>query len=66
MMVVKKLTYAQALAEVEDIVSRIQKEEYSIDELAEKVKRVSSLIAFCREKLRETDDEVCKVISGME
>lgn len=65
-MVVKKLTYAQALAEVEDIVSRIQKEEYSIDELAEKVKRVSSLIAFCREKLRETDDEVSKVISGME
>ncbi len=62
----KKQTYAQALAEVEEIVGKIQNEEYSIDELAEKVKRVSVLISFCREKLRETDEEVSKIIETME
>ena len=63
----KKQTYAQALSEIEDIVTRIQNEEYSIDELAEKVKRVSvfnQLLAA--KKLRETDEEVNKIIETME
>jgi len=62
----KKQTYSQALTEIEEIVTRIQNEEFTIDELAEKVKRVSLLISFCREKLRETDDEVSKIIDTME
>ena len=62
----KKGTYAQALAEMEEIIANIQNEKYTIDELSEKVRRVSQLIVFCKEKLRETDDEIEKVINQMD
>jgi exodeoxyribonuclease VII small subunit len=62
----KKGTYAQALAEMEEIITNIQSEKYTIDELSEKVRRVSQLITFCKDKLRETDDEINKVIKQMD
>ena len=51
----KELTYSQALAELEKIISRIESEEVDVDALAEQVKRASVLIRFCREKLQRTE-----------
>ena len=62
----KELTYSQALAELEDIISRIESEEVDIDALAEKVKRASVLIRFCREKLKSTEEDVKSVLSDSE
>jgi len=61
----RELTYSQALSELEKIVSEIESEEVDIDILAEKIKRASFLITFCKEKLRTADDEVKKVLSTM-
>jgi exodeoxyribonuclease VII small subunit len=65
-MVPKKITYREALEEVETILAGIENEELEIDELSEKVKRVAFLLRFCREKLHNTSEEVEKILGEME
>lgn len=65
-MVPKKITYREAIEEVELILSQIEKEEPDIDELSEKVKRVAYLLRLCREKLHKTSEEVEKILGEME
>jgi exodeoxyribonuclease VII small subunit len=62
----RELTYSQALNELEKIVTDIESEEVDVDVLAEKIKRASFLITFCKGKLRTAEDEVKKVLSEME
>lgn len=62
----KKLTYNQAVSEIEDILQRMENEELDVDELSAKVKRVSELVRFCRDKLKSTEDEVEKVLKEMD
>jgi exodeoxyribonuclease VII small subunit len=52
------LTYANALQEVQIIVQHLQEGQIGMDELAEKLRRAAELIRFCREKLRQTEQEV--------
>ncbi len=58
----KTLTYEKALQELEQIVSEIENEEIAVDELSEKVKRASKLIAVCKAKLMKTEEEVMKIL----
>ncbi len=51
----KNETYQSALAELQGLVDQLQSNEIAIDELAERVERAKTLIAFCREKLRNTE-----------
>jgi exodeoxyribonuclease VII small subunit len=60
------MTYSLALTELEKIISEIESEEINVDILAEKVKRASDLIRFCKGKLRNTEEEVKKVLSEIE
>lgn len=62
----KKLTYQDALQEIEEILKKIEGNELDIDELAEKVKRVSFLLKFCKDKLQKTNEEVEKILNEME
>ena len=62
----KEISYAEAIAEIEDILGKIENEELDVDELARKVKRVSTLIGICREKLHTTEAEVEKILKEME
>ncbi len=62
----KQLTYSQALTELEEILNEIESEEINVDILAEKVKRAAYLIKFCKGKLRNTEEEVKKVLSEIE
>jgi len=62
----KELTYSQALKELEKIVKEIESEEGDVDILAEKIKRASQMLAFCKGKLRTAEDEVKKVLTEME
>ncbi|HOI49693.1 MAG TPA: exodeoxyribonuclease VII small subunit [Prolixibacteraceae bacterium] len=65
-MVTKKVTYQEAIEEIEEILAKIENEELDIDELAEKVKRVSVLLKSCKEKLQKTNEEVEKILGEME
>lgn len=58
----KKVTYSEAITELEEIVSRIENEEVNIDELSIKVKRASELIKICKDKLHSTEEEVNKIL----
>lgn len=58
----KTVTYAAAIAEVEQILERIQREEISVDDLAAEVKRATELIAVCKQRLLKAEEEVGKVL----
>lgn len=60
------LTYEAAAKELSLIAKEMEDETISVDELAAKVKRASELIEFCQAKLKSTETEVAKIISGME
>lgn len=61
-MATKKMTYKEAISEVEEILASIENDELDVDDLSEKVKRVTSLLKFCKEKLFQTQEEVEKVL----
>ena len=58
----KPLKYSDAISEIEEIVAQIESNELDIDELTEKIKRVSELLKFCKAKLRSTEEEVQKIM----
>ena len=62
----KKLTYQEAVNEIDEILSKIENDELDVDELSAKVKRVSSLIKLCKEKLHKTEAEVENILKEME
>ena len=62
----RQLTYSQAWKELEEIINEIESEEINVDVLTEKVKRASYLIKFCKGRLRNTEEEVKKVLSEIE
>lgn len=58
----KKITYSDAIAEVEAILERFNREEFDVDALAAHVARATELIALCREKLRKAEEDVAKAL----
>ncbi len=54
--------YTASMEELERIVREIEDADISVDELAEKVKRASVLIRYCRSKLHKTEEEVEEVL----
>lgn len=61
-----KLSYKEAMAEIEEIVAKLEDNRLDVDELSEKVKRVSQLIAFCKSKLHDTEAEVENILKTMD
>ncbi len=54
----KKESYQSAMLELQEIVTQIEANAISIDELSEQMKRAASLITFCQNKLRATEGEI--------
>jgi len=65
-MTVKKISYGEAIAEIEEILEKIENEELDVDELADKVSRVSMLLKLCKEKLQKTNDQVEKILEELD
>ncbi len=59
-------SYREAVDELEEILSEIESGEADVDVLSIKVKRALFLVGFCRGRLRQTDEEVRKLIQGLE
>ena len=59
------ITYTAAKAEIEKIVELIESEELDVDQLTNNVKRALELVAFCKKKLTETDEELQKVLEQL-
>lgn len=54
----KKTTYTEAIAEIEQILSRLREEQIDVDSLAAQVKRATELIAECRAQLTDVERAV--------
>ena len=65
-MATKKPSYQEAVNEIDEILAKIENEELDVDELSAQVKRVSSLIKFCKDKLHKTEEEVENILKEME
>ena len=59
----KEITYKAAVAEIEQILEKIEEGELDVDELTENVKRVTKLLNICKTKLQKTETEVNKILS---
>jgi exodeoxyribonuclease VII small subunit len=57
-----ELSYAAAMAEIEQILGRFRKEELSVDDLTKEVKRATELISLCKERLLKAEQSVKKVL----
>ena len=58
---IKKMSYQEAVEEVNAILDRLNNEELDIDKLSKEVKRATELINLCKGKLRKAQEEVEKV-----
>ena len=61
----KKISYTEAIQELETIVTEIEQGEITIDTLSEKVKRASELIKICKDKLSATEADVNKILGDL-
>ena len=57
----ENIKYEEALAQLENIVRKMEANEYDIDELAAQLKTAQRLIAFCKDKLTKTEAELLKI-----
>lgn len=58
--------YSEAFAELQAIVAEIEKGEISVDQLSEKVKRAARLIAFCKQRLNTTEEDVNAILRELD
>lgn len=59
------ITYKEAMAQLEQIVHRIENEEPDVDELSAMVKKASELMQFCRQKLKATEEEINQTLEKL-
>lgn len=60
-----KISYNEAIEELEQILNQIETGELDIDQLSEKLKRASILLKNCKNKLKQTETEVEKIINDI-
>ena len=58
----KKITYTEAFAELQEIVTEIENEEIGIDLLESRIKRASELLKICKDKLYKTEKSVTDIL----
>jgi exodeoxyribonuclease VII small subunit len=58
----EKISYSEAVAEIESILQKIEGAKLDVDELAEKVKRVTDLLKICRDKLYNTETQIGEIL----
>ena len=58
----EKINYDTAVAEIEEILEKIEEGDLGVDELAEKVNRVSHLLKICRDRLHASEEQINKIL----
>ena len=58
----EKISYGDAVAEIEAILQEIEEGKLEVDELAKKVSRVTDLLKICRDKLHLTEKQIGEIL----
>ena len=58
----QEISYKAAVAEIEEILGKIEEGELDVDQLTVNVKRVTELLTLCKAKLKKTESEVSKIL----
>ncbi len=61
----KNLSYKNAMAQLEEIVRKIENEEPDVDELSTLVKKASELMNFCKKRLKSTEEEINETLEKL-
>jgi len=59
---VRDMKYEEALRQLDEIVQKMERNEYSIDELTTQLKKARELIQQCKDKLTKTDEDIKKIL----
>ena len=59
----KEMKYEAAMAELQAIVSKMENNEFDIDQMSDELRRAQQLIKLCRDKLTKTDEEIKKILA---
>lgn len=59
------MSYSEAIMELENILHEFESGGPDIDNLSEKVTRVATLTNFCKKKLKQTEEEVQKILDNI-
>ena len=62
----EKISYADAVAELEAIAVELEQPDVDVDVLADRVARAAQLITLCRERIASTRLDVERVVAGLE
>ena len=58
----EKINYDAAVKEIEEILAKIEEGTLGVDELAEKVNRVTILLKTCRDRLYKTEEQINEIL----
>lgn len=56
------MKYEEALRQLDEIVRKMENNEYGIDELTTQLKKAKELVRQCKDKLTKTDEEIKKIL----
>ena len=56
------MKYEDSLRQLDDIVRKMENNEFDIDQLSEQLKKAKKLISQCKDKLQKTDEEIQKIL----
>ena len=62
---VEDLGYAEALQELEEILSELERPDVDVDVLADRVERASALIRLCRDRIGNVRLQIDSVVDGL-
>lgn len=58
----KTPNYEEAVAQLEDIVKKMESGDLDVDVMSQKLKTAQELIKMCKDKLTKTEEEVKKIL----
>ena len=58
----EKISYSEAVAEIESILQQIEEAKLDVDELAGKVRRVTDLLKLCRDMLHNKEKPISEIL----
>jgi exodeoxyribonuclease VII small subunit len=63
---VAELGYAEAIAELEEILETLDRDDVDVDQLSERVQRAAELIELCRERIGSAKLRIEEVVGALE